>query len=55
MELGWFSEEPGDLWKMGSGVAEPEWVVRSMLLVAGVLRVGLDSLAVELAGRRTGQ
>lgn len=61
-ESGSLSEGPGDPWKLGSGVAEPEWVVRSMLvvvLVAG-LAAGLGSwavllLAVELVGRSTGQ
>lgn len=60
-ESGSLSEGPGEPWKLGSGVAEPEWVVRSMLvvLVAG-LRAGLGwwaalLLAEELAGRSTGQ
>lgn len=55
-ESGSLSEGPGDPWKLGSGVAEPEWVVRSMLVV--VLVAGLGAallLAVELAGRSTGQ
>lgn len=61
-ESGSLSEGPGEPWKLGSGVAEPERMVRSMLvvvLVAG-LRAGLGwwaalLLAEELAGRSTGQ
>lgn len=62
---GSLSEGPGDPWKLGSGVAEPEWLVRSMLVVVVLVTVvglqgGLGSgaallLAVELAGRSTGQ
>ncbi|KAG7244204.1 hypothetical protein INR49_004277 [Caranx melampygus] len=61
---GSLSEGPGDPWKLGSGVAEPEWVVRSMLVVVALVTAGLWGglgswaallLAVELAGRSTGQ
>ena len=56
---GSLSEGPGEAWKLGSGVAESEWVVRSMLVVVG-LGAGLDwwaalMLETELAGRSTGQ
>lgn len=60
-ESGSLSKGPGEPWKLGSGVAEPERVVRSMLVVVVVgMGAGLGWCAalfpeLELAGRSTGQ
>lgn len=55
------SKGPGDPWKEGSGVAEPEQTVRSMLVVGGLVAalgwwVALrPAEEVVLAGRTMGQ
>lgn len=51
-QSGSLSEGPEDLRKLGSGVAELEWVMRSMLLEAALLAV---VVVLVVPGFRTGQ